>query len=155
MWQTKRSLLNILTHTLTFPVNLEGRQGGHLCCGGSAARRYSFHHYSHKPSSEMQSCLTASRRLREDKNNKQWKIRESERRGTSSAFVSGCVFLCVWLWILHTNGHVDFCDLRGAILETLWSKRYAARQAGRCTDRLVGWGEKQLNTLTNLIWLTT
>lgn len=36
MWQTKRSLLNALTRVLTFPVNLEGRQGGHLCCGGRA-----------------------------------------------------------------------------------------------------------------------
>lgn len=150
MWQTKRSPLNVLTHTLTFPVNLEGRQGGHLCCGGRVRpAETGFHHYSHKPLSETQSCLTASRRLWEGKNNKQWK--RVGRRGTFSAFLSGRAVSGVSLWILYTNGHLDFCDLRGVILETLWSKWYTARHAARC----MGWLVSQLNTLTNLIWLTT
>lgn len=34
MWQAKRSPLNAPAQALTLPVNTEGRQGGHSCCGG-------------------------------------------------------------------------------------------------------------------------
>lgn len=124
MWQTKRSPLNALTHTLTFPVNLEGRQGGHLCCGGRAwAAGTVFIITPRKTLSETQSCLIPRCRLWEGNNNKQWKIRVRRRGTFLGPFLSGCAVSRVSLWTLYTNSQLDFCDLRGVILETLWSEK--------------------------------
>lgn len=154
MWQTKRSLLNILTHTLTFPVNLEGRQGGHLCCGGGVQPAGTV--FIITRTNPRQKCravwppAAACGRTRTINHEK-----SESRKGVEhpQPFGQARVFLCVWLWVQHTNGHVDFCDLRGAILETLVEaiRSPARRQVHGHTCR----GEKQLNTLTNLIWLTT
>ena len=137
MWQTKRSPLNALTHTLTFPVNLEGRQGGHLCCGGGAWAAETVFIITppptkKKPCQKPGAVWPPAAACGRENNNKQWKIRESGgvERSRAPFFLSGWADSCASFWILYANSHLDFCDLRGVILETQ-GKRYAAPAHGQ------------------------
>lgn len=151
MWQTKRSLLNALTHALTFPVNLEGRQGGHLCCGGRGrACRNSFHHYPQKKRGKknllavwLHTAAACGRR----NNNKQWKKLKIRRYtaflGPVYQAVQSPVYQCEYhiltvIWISVIAGEV--------VSEGVRSEREAGTEPGQENSRL--------NMLTSLIWLT-
>ncbi len=140
MWQTKRSLLNALTHALTFPVNLEGRQGVHLCCGGRArAAETVFIITPRKPCQKPRAVWppAAAACGREITINNE-KSESQKAWNVLGPFLSGCAASRVSLWILYTYGHLDFCDLRGEILETLWPEKVIHSPAHSQVD---GWDQ--------------
>lgn len=128
MWQTKRSPLNALTHTLTFPVNLEGRQGGHLCCGGRARAAETVFIITppplqKKPCQKPSAVWPPAAACGRENNNKQWKIRESggvERSRAPFFFVRLSCLLCI---ILNS-----VCQQSSGFL---WSQRGDFRNAGK------------------------